>query len=194
MKTYLEYLVESEQTYKYKIKVAGGCSDECLKELETQLGKFDLINMSSPKTTPVMEDPLDFPGVKNMEVCSFDVEIAYPTSADALYEMVEQCTRTPKSNIKVVSDHFAKSWEENEGSEAEEAPILEKDMPDSPEAKQAGEDYADPAKNLPEKHTRFKFAAAETPKAQTTNDLPMGDKSAMGSVKPKLPNVKSFAR
>jgi len=191
-KTYYQYLLESEQTYKYRVKVAGGCDNECLKELETKLAKFDLINMSSPKTTPVMEDPLDFPGVKNMEVCMFEVEIAYPAGQDALYDMIESCTRRPKSQIKVVSDHFAQSYEENEGAEPEEAPILEKDYDE--QSKEAGEAYADPAKVVPETPTRFKIAGGNTPKAQTTNDLPMGDKSAMGSVKPKLPNVKSFAR
>ena len=191
-KTYYQYLLESEQTYKYRVKVAGGCDNECLKELETKLAKFDLINMSSPKTTPVMEDPLDFPGVKNMEVCMFEVEIAYPAGQDALYDMIESCTRRPKSQIKVVSEHFAQSYEENEGAEPEEAPILEKDYDE--QSKEAGEAYADPAKVVPETPTRFKIAGGDTPKAQTTNDLPMGDKSAMGSVKPKLPNVKSFAR
>jgi hypothetical protein len=191
-KTYYQYLLESEQTYKYRVKVAGGCDNECLKELETKLAKFDLINMSSPKTTPVMEDPLDFPGVKNMEVCMFEVEIAYPAGQDALYDMIESCTRRPKSQIKVVSEHFAQSYEENEGADPEEAPILEKDYDE--QSKEAGEAYADPAKVVPETPTRFKIAGGNTPKAQTTNDLPMGDKSAMGSVKPKLPNVKSFAR
>lgn len=194
MKTFYEHLLESEQTYKYRVKVAGGCDSECLKALESQLAKFDLINMSSPKTTPVMEDPLDFPGVKNMEVCMFELEIAYPAGQDALYSMIEACTNKPKSQIKIVSEHFAKSWEENEGSEPEEGPLLEKEQPDCPEAKQASEDYANPARMVPEKTTRFKIAGGETPKAQTTNDLPMGDKSAMGSVKPKLPDVKSFAR
>jgi len=191
-KTYYQYLLESEQTYKYRVKVAGGCDNECLKELETKLAKFDLINMSSPKTTPVMEDPLDFPGVKNMEVCMFEVEIAYPAGQDALYDMIESCTRRPKSQIKIVSEHFAQSYEENEGAEPEEAPILEKDYEE--QSKEAGEAYADPAKVVPETPTRFKIAGGDTPKAETTNDLPMGDKSAMGSVKPKLPNVKSFAR
>jgi len=192
MKTYYEYLIESEQTYKYRVKVAGGCDAECLEHLETSLAKFDLINMSSPKTTPVMEDPLDFPGVKNMEVCMFEVEIAYPAGQDALYDMIESCTNKPKSQIKIVSEHFAQSYEENEGAEAEEAPILEKEYDE--QSKEAGEAYADPAKVVPETPTRFKIAGGNTPKAQTTNDLPMGDKSAMGSVKPKLPNVKSFAR
>ena len=192
MKTYYEYLIESEQTYKYRVKVAGGCDAECLEHLETSLAKFDLINMSSPKTTPVMEDPLDFPGVKNMEVCMFEVEIAYPAGQDALYDMIESCTNKPKSQIKIVSEHFAQSYEENEGAEAEEAPILEKEYDE--QSKEAGEAYADPAKVVPETPTRFKIAGGDTPKAQTTNDLPMGDKSAMGSVKPKLPNVKSFAR
>jgi hypothetical protein len=195
MKTFYEHLLESEQTYKYRVKVAGGCDNECLKELESKLAQFDIINMSSPKTTPVMEDPLDFPGVKNMEVCMFEVEIAYPAGQDALYDMIESCTRKPKSQIKIVSDHFAQSWEDNEGAEAEEAPILEKEYDGETNAeKEAKELYADPAKVVPETPTRFKIAGGNTPKAQTTNDLPMGDKSAMGSVKPKLPNVKSFAR
>ena len=196
MKTYLRYLIEAEQTYKYRVKVAGDCDNECLKELETKLAQFELVNMSSPKTTPVQEDPLDFPHVKNMEVCSFDIELAYPAGQDALYEMIEKCTNHPKSHIKVVGEHFAKSWEEHEGAEPEEGPILEKELSDSAEAKQASEDYQNPSNSLPkDKHTRFKFAAnIAEPKAQTNNDLPMGDKSAVGSVKPKLPDVKSFAR
>ena len=44
------------------------------------MGKYDIIKMSDPKTTPVVEDPLDFPGVKNMEVCIFEVELNYPAS------------------------------------------------------------------------------------------------------------------
>ena len=195
MKTFREYLTESKQTYSYRVKVAGGCDKDCLKALEDKLTKYDLIKMSDPKTTPVTEDPLDFPGVKNMEVCIFEIELDYPASADELYEMLETCTEKPKSQIKVISKHFADSWDENEGADAEEAPLLEKDLPEDTKAqKDASEAYADPSKAVPEETREYEIAGGKTPKAPTTNDLPMGDKSAMGSTKNNLPDVKSFAR
>lgn len=195
MKKFTEYLTESKQTYSYRIKVAGGCDKDCLKELEDKLAKFDLIKMSDPKTTPVTEDPLDFPGVKNMEVCIFEIELDYPAGQQELFQMIEGCTRKPQSQIKIVSQNFADGWEENEGAEAEEAPLLEKDLPeDTKTNKEASEVYADPSKAVPKETTQYEIAGGATPKAPTTNDLPQGDKSAMGSVKTKLPDVKSFAR
>ena len=50
MKTFKQYLTESEQTYSYKIKIAGGCDADKLKEIENAMGKYDIIKMSDPKT------------------------------------------------------------------------------------------------------------------------------------------------
>lgn len=195
-KTFKQYLTESSQTYSYKIKVAGGCDAECVKHMEEQLGRYDIIKMTEPKTTPVMEDPLDFPGVKNMEVCMFEVELNYPASADELYQMIEQCTQKPKSQIKVISKHFADSWENNEGAEPEEGPLLEKDYPaETKEQKEAKENHADPEKNIENPgDAKFEVAGGTTPSAETTNDLPQGDKSPVGSTENKKPEVKSAAR
>lgn len=195
MKTFKQYLTESSQTYSYKIKVAGGCDAECVKHMEEKLGRYDIIKMTEPKTTPVMEDPLDFPGVKNMEVCMFEVELNYPASADELYALIEECSRKPKSQIKVISKHFADSWENNEGSEPEEGPLLEKDYDTCPEATAAKEAYAKPEDAIENPgDAKFEVAGGNTPKAETTNDLPQGTKSPMGSTKNKLPDVKASAR
>ena len=126
MKTFKQYLTESEQTYSYKIKIAGGCDADKLKEIENAMGKYDIIKMSDPKTTPVMEDPLDFPGIKNIEVCIFEVELNYPASQVELVQMIEMISRQPAKHIKITSPAFAKSYEDNEGAEPEEAPLLEK--------------------------------------------------------------------
>jgi hypothetical protein len=194
-KTFTQYLTESKQTYSYKIKVAGGCDAECVKHMEEKLARYDIIKMTEPKTTPVMEDPLDFPGVKNMEVCMFEVELNYPASADELYQMLEQCTQKPKSQIKVVTKHFADSWENNEGSEPEEGPLLEKDYDTCPEATAAKEAYAKPEDHIENSgDAKFEVAGGTTPSAETTNDLPQGDKSPVGSTENKKPEVKSAAR
>jgi hypothetical protein len=196
MKTFTQYLTESTQTYSYKVKVAGGCDADCIKELEQKFGKYDVIKMSEPKTTPVMEDPLDFPGTKNMEVCMFEVELNYPAGAQELYAMIEACTGKPQGQIKVISKHFADSWENNEGQEPEEAPLLEKDLPEeTKEQKVAKEQYSKPEDHIENAgDAKFEVAGGKTPKAPTTNDLPIGTKSAMGSTKNKLPDVKSSAR
>jgi len=196
MKTFKQYLTESEQTYSYKIKIAGGCSNDCIKEIEDKLGKYDIIKMSDPKTTPVVEDPLDFPGVKNMEVCIFEVELNYPASQVELVQMIEFCTRQPASNIKITSKAFADSWENNEGAEGEEGPLLEKDYPaETSDQKDAKDKYANPEKHIENPgDARFEVAGGTTPKAKTTNDAPMGDKSPVGSTANKKPDVKSSAR
>lgn len=198
MKTFTQYLTESKQTYSYKIKVAGGCDAECIKHLEEKLGRYDIIKMSEPKTTPVMEDPLDFPGVKNMEVCMFELELNYPAGQQELFAMIESCTQKPQSQIKIITKQFADSWEHNEGSEAEEGPLLEKDYDDCPDATAAKEAYVEnmKAEDAIENagNAEFEVAGGTTPKAETTNDLPQGDKSPVGSTENKKPDVKSSAR
>jgi|14BtaG_2_1085337.scaffolds.fasta_scaffold15281_2 hypothetical protein len=196
MKTFTQYLTESAQTYSYKIKVAGGCDADCIKELEEKLGRYDIIKMTEPKTTPVMEDPLDFPGVKNMEVCMFEVELNYPASQQELFQMIEACTRKPQSQIKIVTSAFADGWENNEGAEAEEAPLLEKDYPEeTKEQKELKEKHAKPEDHIENPgDAKFEVAGGETPKAESTNDLPMGDKSPVGSTENKKPEPKSSAR
>lgn len=196
MKTFTQYLTESAQTYEYKIKVAGGCDADCIKHLEEKLGRYDIIKMTEPKTTPVMEDPMDFPGVKNMEVCMFEVELNYPAGQQELYAMLEACTNKPQSQIKIVTKQFADSWENNEGAEAEEAPLLEKEYPEeTKEQKELKDKHAKPEDHIENPgNAKFEVAGGKTPTAETTNDLPMGDKSPVGSTENKKPEPKSSAR
>ncbi len=195
MKSFKEYLTESTQTYDYRIKLAGDISKDQIKAFEEALVKFDVIKMSEPKTTPVQEDPLDFPGLKNQEVSIFDITLNYPASADQLIEMAKSTGINP-NNVKVINKQFADSWEANEGQPAEQAPLLEKDYdPQNKEQKEASEQYGDPSKYIKNADkSKFEIAGGKTPAAKTTNQLSMGTKSAMGSTKNVLPVVKSAAR
>ena len=53
-----------------------------------------------------MEDPLDFPGIKNIEVCIFEVELNYPASQVELVQMIEMISRQPAKHIKITSPAF----------------------------------------------------------------------------------------
>ena len=54
MKTFHQYLAESERTYDYRIKILGDAAPDFVKNLEDKLKQFDIVKISKPKTTPVM--------------------------------------------------------------------------------------------------------------------------------------------
>ena len=57
------------------------------------LEKFDLVNLTTGKTIPISEKPLDFPQLKNMEVHNFEAEVKYPTTTEVLQTyLVDSCT------------------------------------------------------------------------------------------------------
>ena len=80
MKTFNEFLTESQKTYKFKIRVAGELPEGFVEHAKISLEKFDLVNLTTGKTIPISEKPLDFPQLKNMEVHNFEAEVKYPTT------------------------------------------------------------------------------------------------------------------
>jgi hypothetical protein len=102
MKSFRSYLVESEQTYKFRIKMAEKCSDETMDALETALQKYDMKSMSKPKKTPIQEHPMDFQTLTNAEVFIMDTELQYPVTAHQLYEYISQTVGVPASHLVVI--------------------------------------------------------------------------------------------
>ena len=65
MQSFTQYLTESTKVYDYRIKVAGEIDKGFANKLETAMSKWDCQSLSSGKTTPIVELPLDFPHLKN---------------------------------------------------------------------------------------------------------------------------------
>jgi len=101
MSTFTQYLAESTKSYDYKIKIVGASKDIDKNALETALQKFDLANMSSGKTTPIMTQPLDFPALSNEQVTIFDVTTNYPTTTREMKEYLSDIMRIPATHIVV---------------------------------------------------------------------------------------------
>lgn len=105
MKSFVDYLTESEKTYFFKVGIAGNIPEGFEDTLETDLQKFALKNMTAGKRTPIQERPMDFPNLQNMEVTYYDLELAYPTTNQVLEEYIGQCSRIPRSYVRVVNPH-----------------------------------------------------------------------------------------
>jgi hypothetical protein len=101
MKSFKDYITEGKKTYAFKIKVAGDITEEFKDNLKTAMERFSVVKMSNGKRTPITENPLDFPMIKNTSVTVFEVEVSYPTTSQVLEAYVSQVCRHPASQVVV---------------------------------------------------------------------------------------------
>lgn len=101
MRTFKEYLTESQKTYKFKVRVAGELPEGFADRLESALTKYEIINLSAGKTTPISEKPLDFPQLQNCEVTHYETEIKYPVTSHVLEQYLVMETGVGHSHIIV---------------------------------------------------------------------------------------------
>ena len=101
MRSFTTVLTESKKTYEFKIGVAGPLPEGFEDNMETILKKFNVVQMSSGKKTPIQERPLDFPQLQNMEITYFETELEYPTTTQVLQEYVGKCCGIDQAYIIV---------------------------------------------------------------------------------------------
>ena len=193
MKNFKDYLVESEKTYNYRIKVVGDIESGFFKALEEKLKQFDIVKISGSKTTPVQTKPADFPSFENDRVTHVDVEFRYPAIEPQIQQLAQILGINP-NRIRMLTVPYEDSMAtEKERVETENKDLLaDTDFPaDTKEQKALKKDYsADPYQHAVLKNaykSDFTVAGGKTPPAQTTNDLPMGTTSPMTKMhrKPK---------
>ena len=188
MKNFQQYLAESERTYNYRIKIVGDVAPDFVKQLEEKLAQFDIVKISKPKTTPVQLKPADFPKHSNDSVTSMDVEFRYPAIEPQIKQIAQLLMIDPNRIIMLTTPHEEGMDSERERVAAQNKDLLDSDYPaDTEEQKALIADYSAPydqhavLKNT--YRSDFTVAGGKTPKAITTNDLPMGNDSPMTKVK-----------
>lgn len=189
MKNFAQYLAESEKTFDYRIKFVGDLPDGFLKAFREQLKKFDPKSISDDKTTPVLASPQDFPAYNNERVTMMDVVLRYPANRQQVAQIVRLLGVT-EDRMAINELHWQQGMDrELAGIEDQGNPLLLTDYPaDSKEQKDLVKDYSavgadkQVVKNSAADAT-WTVAGGRTPKAETTDDLPMGVKSPMTAVK-----------
>jgi len=82
MKKFSEYLAESIRNYKYTVKLAFKPDNETMDKIERALAKYNIVNISAPRSLPIQRIDKDFPGINNPETYVFEVEVSYPAPAE----------------------------------------------------------------------------------------------------------------
>lgn len=188
MKSFRQYLTESVRTYRYKIKIAGQPDKNWIQLFCHNLSKFDPINISEPKSTPIQKDPYGFPGLKNQSVIIISVDFKYP----AIESMIKQLARLlnfDENLVRMVQQDYDDSVNgEVEGYENQmkHSPVLDhEELEDS--GKQASKDYADQymskiAKEAEADKMDMPYAAPKTKAAVDSRKSPGNVKSPMTTI------------
>jgi hypothetical protein len=189
MKSFVNYLAESERTYDYRIKVCGELSTDAMKQIRAKLDQFDPARVGDIKTTPVQAIPTDFPNHRNERVSMFDVSLRYP-AVEPQIKQIAQLAGIDPNRVCMQDTEFANGMVDEYKRIQDENKDLIKD-PDYPapnkEQKALKKDYGVEAhdhvvlKN--QYRSDFTVAGGKTPAAKTTNDLQQGTSSPFSRVK-----------
>jgi len=189
MKNFRDYLIESEKTFDYRIKIVGDVDSELMKTFREKLKKFDPVKVGEVKKTPILSQPADFPAFSNESVNIMDVTFRYPATPPQITQMAELCGLDPD---RLCMNDL--SWSEGMdrellGIEEQNQDLLNTPYPaNSREQNDLKKDYS--AVGVDKQVVKnsaadavWTVAGGKTPSAETTNDLPMGVKSPMTAVK-----------
>lgn len=193
MKTFAQYLTESQKTHSYRIKFVGDLPSEFVRDFRGQLKKFDPVTVGEIKTTPVISKPGDFPSWPNNRVNILDVEFRYPATPPQIQQMAQNMG-LDADRICIQQRDYAEGMDLELAGIEQQQDVLTTPYPaDTPQQQELKKDYtavgADKAvvRNSAE-NAKWTVAGGPTPPAETTDSLPQGVTSPMTNVKrPPLP-------
>lgn len=196
MKSLKQYIVESVHTYNYTIKIAGEVDKNWLEMFKYNLKKFDPVNISEPKSTPIQKDPYGFPNLSNQPVTIIKAEFRYPAN-EPMIQQIAQLLGYNVNMVRVIQTNYDDSINnESEGyaNEMDHNPVLmHTEMEEQPGAKEANKNYADSYLKSIKDQTQddkieMEYATKKTPDAfdpfkPFLADDPRGMKSPMSTIK-----------
>ena len=101
MKSFKEYIIESKQSYEFKIKIAGEPSDDVVSKIKQACEKYSVESFSEAKRTPIQETQSDFPEHSNIAVTIFDISLGYPVTSNQLRDMIAEAGNLTHCCVKV---------------------------------------------------------------------------------------------
>jgi hypothetical protein len=194
--TFQNYFYNSHKLYEFRIRLANcECSKELIEAIKNALDTYEVETMTAPKRLPIQEHR-DFGKLGACEVHHIDVAVNYPTIAEQVRQLVINRAGVPANQICVYTLNQATQEDlvqETIDAQGNGGPIIENPELAAPaQGDIAGQKRVDSLLKELSKHSlskAFEVAGTDTTVggdkqssyAKTTNDLPMGDKSAVGT-------------
>lgn len=200
MKPFKQYLTESHRTFEFRVRIAGDFSSEMLDKMKVVLEMYKVKSVSKPKRLPIQESP-QFPNMGPVEINVVDVVLHYPCNDEQVRLLVAEGCCINQACVKVTPLHSPyeaalDGKEQSNQGDPDQAVLLQDDMKAAPADKDLVGDARIPSliKELEEtrKYQYPETAGGKTKTAKTTNELPMGSLSPVGSHQNKIPVAKKM--
>lgn len=204
MKSLHDYIAERNSNYSFRIKVAKHDPRDVMEEIKNALDAYELVDITTPKSLPVQEHR-EFPKWGPCECWQFEATVAYPTTEVQIAQLLKERSGMRAEWVCVYPKQQADGNDAFEayGKNHEGSLLLNGELQDVAGAQDLVADKRKDSllkeleKNSPrlvglklEAELTEQASTEKTPAAQTTNQLPQGTKSPVGSQKNKLPPVK----
>ena len=204
MKSLHAYIAERNTNYEFRIKVAKQNPKDIMEEIKNALDAYELVSVTTPKSLPVMEHR-EFPKWGACECWQFEATVAYPTTAVQIAQLLRERTGMQAEWVCVYGKQQAdqNDYAEAYGKDHTGALLLDNELKDVPGAQDlVGNKRRDSM--LKELDTQSpKMVALEsnpeltstraterTKAAATTNQIPQGNKSPVGSNQNKITDMR----
>lgn len=204
MKSLHAYIAERNTNYEFRIKVAKQNPKDIMEEIKNALDAYELVSVTAPKSLPVMEHR-EFPKWGACECWQFEATVAYPTTAAQIAQLLRERTGMQAEWVCVYGKQQAdqNDYAEAYGKDHTGALLLDNELKDVAGAQElVGNKRQDSMlKELDTQSPKMVAlesnpeltstrAAERTKAAQTTNQIPQGDKSPVGSNQNKITDMR----
>ena len=191
IKSFVSHLKDNAKVYSFKMRMAFECTDVMYKKIEVALDAYQLESITKPKSLPIQEDTVNFPAAGPCEINIIEMELGYPVIPEMLHALlIERCQLDGTRFVihTLAQDEFAtpQITMYEKGPALLDTELEETELNEEVYGNEFISDFLDGIENR-----EFKFAADNTDKAETTNELPQGDKSPM-SHQNKIPKPEDY--
>lgn len=204
MKSLQEYIASRNQPCEFRIKLAKiNPKGEIMERIKHALDSYELVSVTTPKSLPIQEHR-EFPKWGACECWQFEATVNYPTTSVQIAQLIRERAGINPEWVCVYGKQQADQNDAFEayGKDHEGSLLLDSDLKDVPGAQELVGDKRKESmlKELDAqspKLTGFKEpaltstrASGNTPAAQTTNQLPQGTTSPVGTHQNKVTDMR----
>lgn len=188
MKPYQEYIASLNKVYEYRVKIAGtNPKGEVMERIKHAVDAYEVDTVTSPKSVPIQEHR-DFPKLGPCECWTFEIAVKYPTTANQIRQLIKEraginpeCICVYDKNAYDFNEEFEAHGKDHEGA------LLDQD---ELKADASGQDLVGQSRRdslLKELGSRtYEFAAKGEADGKTTNEVPAGSESPVGTKQNKI--------
>ena len=192
MKPFTQYLYHTQKIYEFRIKLAEvEMSEDNLARIKNALEAYCVESMGKPRRLPIQEHR-DFPKMGPCECHVIDIGLKYPTTTEQLTHIVAERALLEKGRVCVYTkDDFEQQVAINSEAVRTEPLLTDPTLEDEAGAQalvgqsRVGSFLKELEKN---KTSKYEIAGKEKADGTTTDSLPQGTKSPVGSSQNKIPS------